>query len=134
MIAGTGRTRASDATAYFASIGLLLVDGDRVRCRLRQHRTVAAIAAQAGASRPTVLAAMDRHGITPVPHAVSRRRAAAHGRVVAAPFRFTSLAACVAHRRGQGATRRPLAVENGIPESTMRRHTTRGDRPQSGAA
>ncbi|GAA2593800.1 hypothetical protein GCM10010399_25480 [Dactylosporangium fulvum] len=92
---------------------------------LREHRTVAALAAQAGVSRSTVLAAMRRHGITPMPHASSRHRADERGLAVAGPFGFGSLAAYVAHRRGQGMTWRALVAESGLAESTLRRHGRR---------
>ncbi|MEV4132792.1 hypothetical protein AB0J72_11590 [Dactylosporangium sp. NPDC049742] len=89
---------------------------------LRQHRTVAAIAAEAGVTRWSVLAAMERHGVAAVPHATKRHRAASRSSSAAAPLGFTSVAAYAAHRRAEGATWRALAAESGLPESTLQRH------------
>ena len=89
---------------------------------VEQHRSVAAIAAEAGVSRWTVLAAMRQHGIEPVPHAAKRHRAAHRSSVVAASLGYDSLAAYIADRRAAGSTWKSIAAESGVAETTLRRH------------
>lgn len=87
-----------------------------------QHRSVAAIATEAGVSRWTILAAMRHHGIEPIAHATKRHHAAHRSHTVAAALGYDSLAAYVADRRAAGTTWKSLAAESGIAETTLRRH------------
>jgi lambda repressor-like predicted transcriptional regulator len=90
-----------------------------------EHRSVAAIAAETGATRSTILAALPHHGINPVPHATKRHHAADRNRAVARAIGFDSLAAYVADGRAKGQTWKHLAAESGLPETTLRRHSRR---------
>lgn len=92
---------------------------------VEQHRSVAAIAAEAGVSREAIGAAMRQHGIEAVPHATKRHRAAERASAVAASLGFASLAAYVADRRARGVTWRDLAAESGLPQTTLRRQGRR---------
>lgn len=94
-----------------------------------QHRSVAAIAAEAGVSRWTIAAVLGHHGISPVPHATKRHRADGRGRAVAAAFGFDSLADYLADRRANGHTWKRIAAESGLPETTVRRHARSSGRP-----
>ncbi|WP_344386515.1 hypothetical protein, partial [Asanoa iriomotensis] len=87
-----------------------------------EHRTVAAIAREAGVSPPTVRAALGEHGLRAVAHATKRHLAQARGAAVAQAFGYPTLTAYIAARRGAGATWRGLAAESGLPETTLRRH------------
>ena len=90
---------------------------------LGQSRTVAEIAREAQRSRPAVVAAMARHGLTPIPHVAKRARAADRGVRVAGDAGFDSLADFICARRGRGDSWRSMAAEIGLPETTLRRHS-----------
>ncbi|GIF45735.1 hypothetical protein DFJ67_0628 [Asanoa ferruginea] len=87
-----------------------------------EHRSVAAIAAETGVTRGTILTALRHHGISPMPHATKRHQAADRDRAVARGLGFDSLAAYVAAGRAQGHTWKRLAADSGLPETTLRRH------------
>jgi lambda repressor-like predicted transcriptional regulator len=89
---------------------------------VEQHRCVAAIAAEAGVSRWTILAALRHHGIQPVPHAAKRHHAAHRSHTVAESLGFDSLASYIAERRAHGVTWKSLVAESGLAETTLRRH------------
>jgi AraC-like DNA-binding protein len=89
---------------------------------VRQHRSVASLATQAGVSTWTVVTALRHHGITPVPHAAKRHEAATRSDRVAARLGFANLAEYVADRRASGATWTSLVIESGVPETTLRRY------------
>jgi len=56
-----------------------------------------------------------------VPHATKRHHAAERAAAVAEARGFASLADYIADRRSRGITWRDLAVESGVPQSTLRR-------------
>jgi lambda repressor-like predicted transcriptional regulator len=89
---------------------------------LEQHRSVASIAAEAGVTRSTVLTALRRHGIDPVPHATKRHHADTRGRTVAEALGFATLRAYITDRRDAGMPWTALAAETGLPATTLRRH------------
>ncbi|GAA3254139.1 hypothetical protein ACFO1B_51190 [Dactylosporangium siamense] len=89
---------------------------------VEQHRSVASIAAEAGVTRSTVLAALRRHGIDAVPHATKRHLADTRGRAVAESLGFPSLRAYITDRRDAGLPWTALAAETGLPATTLRRH------------
>ncbi|WP_432835678.1 hypothetical protein [Dactylosporangium sp. CA-092794] len=88
---------------------------------LEQHRSVAAIALEAGVSRWTVLAALRHHGIEPVAHAAKRHRAQDRGDRAARALGYASIGAFVAARRAEGASWSALAAESGIAPTSLRR-------------
>ncbi|MER7009486.1 MucR family transcriptional regulator [Dactylosporangium sp. NPDC000555] len=92
---------------------------------IEQHRTVAAIALEAGVSRWTVLAALRHHGIEPAAHAAMRHAAEARGRSAARALGFASIGAFVAARRAEGAPWSALAAESGIAPTSLRRYQKR---------
>lgn len=89
---------------------------------MQQHRSVAAIAAEAGTSRGALVAAMRRSDIEPVPHATKRYDAGLRDASVARSLGFASVAEYVADRRARGFTWKRLAAESGMAETTLRRH------------
>lgn len=89
---------------------------------VEQHRSVASIAAEAGVARSTVLTALRRHGIDPVPHATKRHAADARARAVARSLGYETLRAYLADRRAAGTSWTALADETGLPATTLRRH------------
>ncbi|MET7423948.1 hypothetical protein [Dactylosporangium sp. NPDC005555] len=89
---------------------------------VEQHRSVASIAAEAGVTRSAVLTALRRHGIDAVPHAAKRHHAAARGDTVARALGYDTLRAYIADRRAAGAPWTAMAVEAGLPATTLRRH------------
>lgn len=94
-----------------------------LRCRhVEEHRSVAAIAAEAGVSRWTVVAVLRHHGIEPVPHATKRHLAERRSQAVAESLGFDSLADYVAARRVRGEAWSSMVTESGVPETTLRRH------------
>ncbi|MEV8517271.1 hypothetical protein [Dactylosporangium sp. NPDC051484] len=92
---------------------------------VEQHRTVAAIALEAGVSRWTVLAALRHHGIEPAVHAATRHAAEARGRSAARALGFASIGAFVAARRAEGAPWSALSAESGIAPTSLRRYQQR---------
>ncbi|WP_426510391.1 hypothetical protein ACPPVO_06745 [Dactylosporangium sp. McL0621] len=89
---------------------------------LDEHRSVAAIAAEAGTSRWTVLAALRHHGVEAVAHAAKRHGARQRGQAVAARFGFATFGDYVVARRADGWAGDRLARESGIAASSLRRH------------
>lgn len=106
------RYEFTDIGAYLATRHLL------------QHRTVAAIAAEAGVSRSTILTTLAHHDIPVTAHMAKRHQAADRDRNVARALGFPSLVAYVTARRAGGATWKALVHESGLPETTLRRHVT----------
>jgi ROS/MUCR transcriptional regulator protein len=88
---------------------------------LAQHRTVSAIAAEAGLSHHAVAAALRRHGLERTPHAAKRHAARERAAVVAAGLGFETMADYLAARRAAGWTWRAIAAESGQPPSWLRR-------------
>jgi hypothetical protein len=88
---------------------------------LARHRTVAAIAAEAGLSHHAVAAALRRHGLDRTPHAAKRHASRQRGAEVAAGFGFESMADYLTRRRAAGWTWRAIAAESGQPPSWVRR-------------
>lgn len=92
---------------------------------VEQHRTVAAIAAESGASPRAVNAAMRRHGITRTGHTAKRHAATARDQEAAGRLGFPTLTAYIQARRATGVPWRAMAKESGLPETTLRRRNPR---------
>ncbi|GAA2347780.1 hypothetical protein [Dactylosporangium salmoneum] len=92
---------------------------------VEQHRSVAAIALEAGVSRWTVAAALRHRGIEPVPHADKRHRSEDRDRAVARRLGFASVGDYVRAERAQGRTWGSLAAESGIAQTSLRRYAQR---------
>ncbi|HKS99820.1 MAG TPA: hypothetical protein VJT31_09850 [Rugosimonospora sp.] len=92
---------------------------------VEQHRSVAALAAEAGVSRATIRAALTHHGIAVRAHATTRHQAAQRDQAVAGALGFDSLADYIAARRTHGATWTSMVAESGVAETTLRRHAWR---------
>jgi lambda repressor-like predicted transcriptional regulator len=90
---------------------------------LDRHRTVAALANHAGVSRWTIITALQRNGIQPVPHVTKRRTAEHRSTTVARALGDVSLGSYVRQRRAQGSTWKTIVRETGLPETTLRRHS-----------
>jgi AraC-like DNA-binding protein len=88
---------------------------------LTRHRTVSAIAAEAGLSHHAVAAALGRHGLERTPHAAKRNAARQRAQMVAAGLGFDSMADYLTCRRAAGWTWRAIAAESGQPPSWLRR-------------
>jgi len=88
---------------------------------LVQHRTVNAIAAEAGLSHHAVGSALRRHGLAPTAHAAKRHAASERAAGVAARLGFGSIADYVLGRRAAGWTWRAMSAESGQPQSWLRR-------------
>ncbi len=95
-----------------------------------RHRTVAALAVEAGVSRTTVVAALRRYDINQVPHAAKRYQAEQRDSAISRSLGFDSIANYVVERRGRGLPWKSLVEESGLPESTLRRR--RGPRAAQG--
>ncbi|SNT63626.1 hypothetical protein SAMN05421812_115167 [Asanoa hainanensis] len=87
-----------------------------------EHRTVSAIALEAGVTATTVHAALRHHGLRPVAHATKRHLADARAAAVAEAFGYPTLVAYIAARRSVPRSWRDIAAECGLPETTLRRH------------
>jgi AraC-like DNA-binding protein len=88
---------------------------------LTQHRTVSAIAAEAGLSHHAVAAALRRHGLERMPHAAKRHAASQRSAAVAAGLGFDTMAGYLTCRRAAGWTWRAIAAESGQPPAWLRR-------------
>jgi pyruvate/2-oxoglutarate dehydrogenase complex dihydrolipoamide acyltransferase (E2) component len=86
-------------------------------------RSVAAIAAEVSFSRSCVQATLLRHGIPRTPHAGKRHEAEERDRRVLEAVGFRSLRGYIAARRSSGVAWAAMAVETGLPESTLRRRS-----------
>jgi hypothetical protein len=86
-----------------------------------QHRTVSAIAAEAGLSQHAVASALRRHRLDRTPHAAKRHASVQRAAGVAAYLGFTSMADYLTRRRGAGWTWSAIAAESGQPPSWVRR-------------
>ncbi|WP_238014522.1 hypothetical protein KZZ52_06320 [Dactylosporangium sp. AC04546] len=89
-----------------------------------RHHTVAAIAASAGVSRATVVAALEHHGIPVRTHATKRAGAETRREAAAVALGHGSVAGWVAARRAAGATWSALAAESGLAATTLRRYAS----------
>lgn len=89
-----------------------------------QHRTVNAIAAEAGLASHAVETALRRHGLARTAHAAKRHAASQRAAQVAAGLGFGSVADYVSDRRAAGWTWRAIAAESGQPPSWLRRQHT----------
>ncbi|TCK25802.1 hypothetical protein [Pseudonocardia endophytica] len=98
--------------------------GDYLRRRhLTEHRTVASIATELGVSRPSVDAAMTRHGVPVTVHAAVRRRTEERAAAVATDFGYACLADYLHARRSVGLSWRRIAHECGQPATWLRRRS-----------
>lgn len=88
---------------------------------LVEHRSVNAIASEAGLSFPTVKAALQRHGIEVSAHAARRHAAERRQQQVTAQLGVESIADYIDRRRAQGLTWREMAAESGQPQAWLRR-------------
>jgi AraC-like DNA-binding protein len=86
-----------------------------------QHRTLSAIAAEAGLSHHAVAAALRRHELERTPHAAKRHASRERAATVAAEFGFDNVAGYLTARRAAGWTWRAIAAESGQPSSWLRR-------------
>jgi len=86
-----------------------------------QHRTVNAIAAEAGLTHYTIRAALRRHGVARVAHAAKRHAAGQRAAQVAGRLGFDTMAGYVADRRAGGWTWAAMAAECAQPSSWLRR-------------
>lgn len=89
---------------------------------LVQHRTVSAIAAEAGVSQHAVESALRRHGLERVAHAGKRHAARQRAAQVAAGLGYATIADYVAQRRASGWTWQAIAAESGQSQTWLRRH------------
>ena len=86
-----------------------------------QHRTVSAIAAEAGLSHHAVTSALRRHGLDRTAHAAKRHASRERAAEVAAGLGFESMAGYLTRRRSAGWTWQAIAAETGQPPSWIRR-------------
>jgi hypothetical protein len=86
-----------------------------------EHRTVNAIADEAGLTRAAVRAALIAHDIAPTAHVTKRHEAARRDRLVAEGAGFASSADYVTDRRSRGVTWKAMVAEIGMPETSLRR-------------
>lgn len=87
-----------------------------------QHRTVNAIAAEAGLTPRAVESALRRHGLARTAHAAKRHAASRRAAQVAARAGFPSVADYVSDRRAAGWTWQAMSAETRQPPSWLRRH------------
>jgi hypothetical protein len=87
-----------------------------------EHRTISAIAAEAGLAHHAVESALLRHGIARTAHAAKRHAARKRAVQAAAELGFGSIASYVSNRRAAGWTWRAISAESGQPQSWLRRH------------
>src|SRR5215469_4917691 len=93
-----------------------------------QHRTVNAIAAEAGLAHHAVENSLRRHGLARMPHAAKRHAASQRAAQAAARLGFDTMPGYIADRRAAGWTWHAMAEECAQPPSWLRRQA-RGDRP-----
>jgi protein-disulfide isomerase-like protein with CxxC motif len=86
-----------------------------------QHRTVNAIAAEAGLSHHAIESSLRRHGLARMAHAAKRHAASERAARVAAGLGFPSIADYLAQRRAAGWTWQAMSAESGQPPSWLRR-------------
>jgi len=86
-----------------------------------QHRTVSAIAAEAGLSHHAVASALRRHALGHTAHAAKRHTSRQRAAGVAARFGFEGISGYLAQRRAAGLTWQAIAEESGQPPSWIRR-------------
>jgi AraC-like DNA-binding protein len=86
-----------------------------------QHRTVSAIATEAGLSHHAVAAALRRHRLDKTVHAAKRHASSQRAAGVAARFGFESISGYLTQRRAAGWTWQAIATESGQPSSWIRR-------------
>ncbi len=86
-----------------------------------QHRTVSAIAAEAGLSHHAVTSALRRHRLDRTAHAAKRHASRERAAEVAAGLGFESMAGYLTRRRSAGWTWQAIAAETGQPPSWIRR-------------
>ncbi len=88
-----------------------------------QHRTINAIAAEAGLTHHAVESALRRHGLARLSHAAKRHAARQRADAVAASLGFGAIADYVGRRQAAGWTWQAMATESGQPASWLRRHS-----------
>lgn len=86
-----------------------------------EHRSVNAIASEAGLSFPTVKSALQRHGIEVAAHAARRHAAERRQQEVAAELGVECITDYIDRRRADGLTWRQMAAESGQPQAWLRR-------------
>jgi len=86
-----------------------------------QHKTISAIAAEAGLSQHAVVSALRRHRLDRTPHAAKRHASVQRAAGVAAGLGFASMADYLTRRRAAGWTWSAIAAESGQPPSWIRR-------------
>jgi hypothetical protein len=104
-----------------ARLGFADVVGYLRERHLVQHRTVSAIAAEAGLSHHAVRSALRRHGLARIAHAAKRHVSSERAADVAAGLGFDSIAGYLAERRAAGWTWQAIGGESGQPPSWLRR-------------
>jgi hypothetical protein len=102
----------------FAEVAAYLRDRHGAR-----RRTVNQIAAEVGMNHHTVVAALDRHGVTKVAHAAKRYAANRRAAQVASALGHETVADYVAQRRSDGWTWAAMAAEAGQPQTWLRRQS-----------
>jgi lambda repressor-like predicted transcriptional regulator len=88
---------------------------------ITQHRTVSAIAAEAGLSHHAVASALRRHHLDRTAHAAKRHASRQRAAQVAAGLGFASMSDYLNQRRACGLTWQAIAAESGQPPSWIRR-------------
>ena len=99
-----------------------------------EHRTVNAIAAEAGLAHHAVESALRRHGLTRTAHAAKRHAARQRAAQAAVELGFGSIADYVSDRRAAGWTWRDISAESGQPQAWLRRHQADPDQASAAAA
>ena len=94
-----------------------------------EHRTVNAIAAEAGLTNHAVDNSLRRHGLARIAHAAKRHEASQRAAQVAGRLGFASMASYIADRRACGWTWHAMAEECAQPPSWLRRQARSGRLP-----
>jgi lambda repressor-like predicted transcriptional regulator len=89
------------------------------------HQTVNVIAAEIGVSHHAVAAALQRHGLSRIPHAAKRHESGQRATQVAQRLGFPTIASYISDRRARGLTWQAIAAESGQPQTWLRRHAAR---------
>ena len=88
---------------------------------LDEHQTVNGIAAEIGVSHHAVEAALQRHGVSRMPHAAKRHEARQRSVQVAARLGYPTIVSYITDRRASGWTWKAVAAESGQPQTWLRR-------------
>jgi hypothetical protein len=90
---------------------------------VEEHRTVNAIAEEAGLTRAAVRAALLACGVPATAHAAKRHEAGRRDRLVSRGVGFASTVDYITDRRSRGFTWKAMAAEIGMPETSLRRRS-----------